>query len=404
MHSLRSLDKRILLRPGLENWKATNPQHLQKWLGHDVVENLSKSMEHFYWPVAVAGVPGNVYAMPGGDFCGKILTNGEVSAVERLGESLQAEKRRMNYRRAKASGQLGAFASADAVYAAMTGGKAQYYYYSKTGVASNAIGNANDMWTRAGQPGAGAAAAAVPGGTVPTSASAGAIPYVNPASAGTGHFVVCEAMSTVINMNLMLYDRIFAAALNPNTTLNQAVTGVPTRYASTTPSSLSYAGGNFLFPANPTTILAATAHNWVAGGTGNGGCTYTDQDGNTGANLPLLAGVSGCVVGGVDIAANTAAGSPGWFLPLAAGDFGLTAVTKMELSAAVATGTLDVVMGHGIAIFPHWAAQLVCIRDGLRGAFNLAHIEDGACLTFMELPKAATTATTYTGMLTFCGE
>jgi hypothetical protein len=400
MHSLKSMDKRITLRPGLENWKATNPQHLEKWLGADAVNRVSKNMEEFYFPIALQGVPGNVYAMPGGDFCGKILTSGESCAVDRLGESLKAEKRRMNYRRAKASGQLGAFASADAVYAAMTGGKAQYVAYSKTGVASNAIGNANDLWTRAGSPAAGAAAASVPGGTVPTNASAGAMPFVNPASAGTAHFIMAETLASVINNTLLLYDRLFAAALNPNTTANQAVSGTPTRHSSTTPSSLSYAGGNFMFPANPTTVLAGTAHNWVAGGTANGGCTYTDQDGNTGANLPLIAGVSACVVGGVDLVANT----PGWFMPLAAGDFGIDAITKIELSAAVATGTLDIVLAHPIAIMPHWAANLVCIRDGLRGAFNLAHIEDGACLSCLELQKPATTATNYNGLFTFCGE
>jgi len=390
----------ITLRPGLDNWKATNSQHLEKWLGVEAVERASHSMRDFYFPIPLAGVPGNVYAMPGGDFAGKILTSGECSSVDRLGESLKREKKYRQFRIAKSRKQLGAFASADAVYAAMTGGKAQYFYYAKTGVAASAIGGAMDLWTRTSNPPAGAAAAAVPGGTVPTSASTGAIPYVNPASAGTGHFIMAEPMSTVINMNLLLYDRIFAAAINPNSTLNQAVTGVPTRYASTTPSSLSYAGGNFMFPANPTTVLAATAHNYVLGGSGNGGCTYTDQDGNVGANLPLLAGISACPVGQIDIVVN----APGWFMPLASGDFGLTAITKMELSAAVATGTMDIVMGHPIAIFPHWAAQLVCIRDGLRGAFNLAHIEDGACMSLIELPKAATTATTYTGMLTFCGE
>lgn len=391
---------KIPLQPGLDSWKPTNSQHIEKWLGADTVKRLSSYTREFYWPIALSGVPGNVYAMPGGDFCGKILTSGESCAVDRLGESIRAEKRRNSYRLAKSMKQLGAFASADAAYAAITGGKAQYIYWTKTGVASNAIGNANDLWSRAGSPGAGAAAAAVPGGTVPTNASTGALPFVNPASAGTAHFFIQESTASVVNMSLLLYDRIFAAALNPNTTANQAVSGTPTRHNSTTSSSLSYAGGNFAFPANPTTVLAATAHNYVLGGTANGGCTYTDQDGNLAANFQQVAGVSACVVGGIDLAAN----APGWFMPLAAGDFGMTAITKMELSAAVATGTMDIVIGHPIAMMPHWVANLVCVRDGLRGAFNLQHIEDGACLSFIEMPKSATTATNYSGLTGVVGE
>lgn len=403
---------KIPLQPGLENWKPTNSHHIENWLGKETVERLSGYTRDFYWPIAMSGVPGNVYLMPGGDFCGKILTNGEMCAINRLEDSLRKEAaiRKAKLARAimhhdvalrgKFDRTFEAFASADAAYAAITGGKAQYMYWAKTGAASNAIGNANDLWTRAGSPAAGAAAAAVPGGTIPTNATAGALPFVNPASAGTAHFFIQESTASVINMSLLLYDRLFAAALNPNTTANQAVSGVPTRSVSTSSSSLSYAGGNFAFPANPTTVLAATAHNYVAGGAANGGCTYTDQDGNVGANFQQVAGVSACVVGGIDLAANV----PGWFMPLAAGDFGMTAITKMELSAAVATGTMDIVIGHPIAMMPHWVANLVCVRDGLRGAFNLAHIEDGACLSFIEMPKSATNSTNYSGLTGVVGE
>ena len=46
--------------------KHTNPDRLERWLGADVVRGLSADMRDFYAPVAVAGVPGNVMAMPGG--------------------------------------------------------------------------------------------------------------------------------------------------------------------------------------------------------------------------------------------------------------------------------------------------------------------------------------------------
>lgn len=389
----------IPLPPGLDSWKPTHSQHLERWLGADGVENVSRNMRWFYWPVPVAGVPGNVYAMPGGDFAGRILTNGDVSAVERLGENLRRSRKYQWAKIARSRKQLGAFASADAVYAAVTGGKAQFIYFAKTGVASNAIGNANDVWSRAGNPGAGAAGAAAPGGTIPTNASTGALGWANPANANTGHFLVGETTASVINMTLLLYDRLFAVAKTMNSTANEAVTGVPTRYTNQTSTALDYIGGNFAFPSNPTTVLAATAHNWTAGGGAGVGCTYTNQAGSA-ANFPVATGVSACVVGGVDLVAST----PGWFMPLAASDVGVKTITDMACSALVATGTIDFVIGHPIALLPNWVANLICIRDGLRGSINLTSVFDGACLTFLEMPKSAVTATNYSGLLTLVAE
>ena len=54
------------------------------------------------------------------------------------------------------------------------------------------------------------------------------------------------------------------------------------------------------------TALAATAHNWTV-------CTYTDQDGNTGATLPSVTGNSGNIINRLDQPAGT------WFCPLASG-------------------------------------------------------------------------------------
>lgn len=401
----------IPLQPGLDSWKHTNSQHLEQWLGKEAVDNVTQNMRDFYWPVPLSGVPGNVYAMPGGDFAGKIKTNGEMSAINRLEESVKKEANAYKAKvashriagdlslRGKIDKRYHAFASADAVYAAATGGKAQFFPFVKTGVASNAIGNCIDLWTAlTSNPTAGAAAGAAPGGVVPDNASAGAFAYVNPASAGTGHFLAAEVTASVINNTLLLYDRIFAVAKTMNSTANEAVTGVPTRYQSTTSTSLSYAGGNFVFTSVPTTVLPATAHNWVAGGAGNGGCTYTDQGGTGAQNFAQMTGVSACVLRGVDIVAQK------WYFELAAGDVGVQNILKMECSALVATGTIDFVIGHPIAFMPCPVANLVCIRDGLRSTINLTHIEDGACLALLEMPKPATTATTYSGLITTVAE
>lgn len=388
----------IELQPGLPNWRPTNSQHLVQWLGEDATQRLSRSMEKFYHPISVHGVPGNVYAMPGGDFCGKILTNGEMSAVNRLHESLQRERKFGSRHWARNNKQLGAFASADAVIAALTGGKGQFFTYAKTGVASNAIGNCIDLWTAlTSQPTAGAAGAIAGAGTAFTNASPGALPYVNPANANTGHFLVGEVTASVVNNTLLLYDRLYAVAKTMNSTANEAVTGVPTRYQSGTSTNADYIGGNFLFPSVPTTVLPATAHNWTAGGGAGVGCTYTNQA-SAAANLPVIAGVSACVLRGMDLVAQS------WFMPLAAGDVGVKALTNFACSALVATGTIDFVIGHPIAFMPCPAANLVCVRDGLRSALNLTAIFDNAALAFLEMPKPATTATTYSGLITSVAE
>lgn len=382
--------------------RHTHSDKLERWLGKDQVEALSASYGRFYWPVAVHGVPGNIHIMPGGDFTGEIKAGQFFSKDDAARDTLRKIAKRAELKRRKdnaigtlidtikAGGRevrsVGAFASIDAVVAAFTGGKGQATTFQKTGSASNAVGNSNDLWTRGGFPSAGAAASAAPGGVVPTSASAGALPFKNLGTANTGHYLNWSVSASVINNSLLLYDRIFAVVKTMNSTATQAVTGVPTRYQSQTAGAVDYIGGNFCFPSNPTTVLAATAHNWTV-------CQYTDDAGTTGQSFSSTSGVSACVVGGVDLAVGN------WFLPLAAGGNGVKALTQMQCSAAVATGTIDFVIGHPIAINACPVANIACLDDGLYTALNLTPILDGACLSFLELTKPATTATNYSGIL-----
>jgi hypothetical protein len=297
-----------------------------------------------------------------------------------------------------------AFASLSAIYtAASTGGKKYTYKWQKTGVASNAIGNANDLWTRAGFPGAGAAGGAAPGGTAWSSASTNAIPYINGASTNSNHLYGGWITSSVINNSLLMYDRLFSVAKTMNSTATEAVTGVPTRYQSTTSSALDYIGGNFITIANPTTVLAATAHNVTQAASAV--WTYTNQAGtaaqqlnNIGGTIQTLAGVSACVVGGIDLAVGN------WFIPLASGDTGIKVLTQMQLSAAVATGTLEAVIGHPIGYFAAPVANIAWPKPPLEASDALNTALDNACISFLELPKPATTATNYSGEFTILSE
>jgi hypothetical protein len=283
-----------------------------------------------------------------------------------------------------------AFASMSALIAAGTGGKAQSLMYNKAGVASNAIGNCIDLWTLGNFPTAGAAGAAAPGGSSPTSASAGALLYGNPATANGGHFVTAWPTASVANNTLLMYDRLFAVAKTMNSSATEAVSGTYARYQNLTAGADDFVGGTFCFPSSPTTVLAATAHNWTV-------CQYTSQA-NTTSNFPSIAGVSASVKNGVDLAAGN------WFMPLASGDVGIKALKQMQCSALVATGTIDFVLGHPIAFMPCPIANLICVVDGINTAFNLERIYDNAALAFLEMPKPATTATTYSGQIRIVAE
>lgn len=383
----------------------THSQKLENWLGKPHVERISREFKDFYWPVPLHGVPGNVRVMPGGDFTGDIAAGGyfnkedaarsvfakiksraerrarDANAFCGLLDLLRAEKRTSRL------ASVGAFASIDAVIAAYTGGKGQTLAFTKTGTASNAIGNCEDLWVAVGHPAAGGAGAAAPGGTVHVSTDAGALPFKNLGTANTGHYLNWSLAASVINNSLMLYDRLFSVVRNITVNTVAAVTGVPTRYQSGTAGANDYIGGNFVFPMNPTTVLAATAHNWTV-------CQYTDQDSTTAQSFPSAVGVSACTVGGIDLAA-----SAGWFMPLATGDVGVKALTQTQNSAAVATGTITFVVGHPIAVNACPIANLACMDDGLYTSLNLTSILDNACLSFLELGKPATTLTAYSGYL-----
>ena len=360
----------------------THSDRLERWLGPEAVAHVSAAMRDWYGPpIALHGVPGNVMAAKGGDFIGRITRGSEASALDRLAEIEVQERRRRWARMARAKRALGAIASYDEAIAAGFGTGRREFSFLKSGT-TGVVASTNTLWFVGSQPAAGAAAAAAPGGTVPTDATTGSFPFDNPSS-GTQHFVFGHPIANVAANTLLLYDRIFSVTKTMNSTATEAVTGVPTRYQSTTQGADDSAEGNFLF-IECRTVLPATAHNWTT-------CLYEDQSGNTGATLPSVTGNSSNIVNRLDQPAGS------WFCPLASGDTGIQDLEQMQCSAAVATGAIDFTIGHPIAFMPCGIANFVCEKDGLTTSFNLARIFDDACLAFLEICKPATTATTYTG-------
>lgn len=365
---------------------GTHAQRLERWLGADTVEGLSRSMKNWHGPpIAVAGVPGGVFAHKGGDFRGPIRSGQFLSAAEfgvmRMRRVLRNVSRQ-HWSRANAG-----FASYADLLAEMKSGKTNTFPFSKTS-SNGTVNGASSIWRLGVLPPAGVAPGAAPGGTATDDTTTGAFPFTNPASGDTQHFVSASVRQDVAtsSWSLLLYDRLFHVLKTMNSTSTEAVTGVPTRYQSTTSTDMDYVGGNFLFVEVGGTQLAATAHNWTV-------CTYKDQD-NVDSTLSSLAGNSAAVIDRLDHPSGQ------WFAPLEAGDVGVKALTQMQCDAAVATGVINFVIGHPIAFIPCALANVACVTDGILTAFNLVRIFDDACLAFLEVMTPATSNPTWYGSFT----
>ena len=370
--------------------KSTHSARLARWLGEEKVASVSDAMRGWYGPpIALAGVPGAVYATGDGDFVGECRAGWEATTGDRLFDILKRVKRgfRAATSPARRMSTLGTgFSSlSDLISEATAGGKRQELLFYKNGEGGDFVGCSLSLWQMDGQPYPGSSASAAPGGDAPTSATTGALGFVNASGTDTLHFVAANVLSRLENHTLLLYDRIFQVAKTMSSTATEAVTGVPTRYQSTTPGDDDYAGGNFMFP-ECTSDLGAGAYNWDT-------CLYTDQDGNTGVTLPSCGGYA------VDFTNLCYINNSRWFFPLAAGDTGVKALTQMQCDASV-SGGVDFVIGHPIAFMPCPIASQISITDGINTAFNLTRIFDDACLAFLDICKPITSYTRYTGSIT----
>lgn len=365
--------------------RSPHGARLERWLGADKVESISKSMGKWYGPpIAVSGVPGNIWAHKGGDFGGIIKSGQFLNAVDFSLMKLDRMVQRLGNRQRQ---QLNAgFSSLSDLISEATTGKRRDFQFNK--VSAGAVTAASySMWNLANLPAAGAAGSAAPGGRATDSSTTGAFPFTNPGGGDTQHFTTGFPMASVAANTLLLYDRIFDVAKTMNSTATESVTGVPTRYQSSTSTDMDYAGGNFCFPEVITTNLAGTAHNWTV-------CQYRNQANTDAVAFPSVAGISGCAATRLDLPLGY------WFMPLASGDTGVKDLDQLQCSALVATGALNFVIGHPLAWMPCPVAGMVCVQDGINTAFNLVRIFDSACLALLEVNKPSTAATTYSGSFT----
>jgi hypothetical protein len=234
--------------------------------------------------------------------------------------------------------------------------------YVKTALAGTfAVGNFVSLWTAAGQPGAGAAPAGTPG-AVPTSATAGAIGFTNPA-AGNSYLARLFAASSVPG-TLTLYDRLCAVGGIVTTTGAPAIASA----ALTRPDAN---GVNAEIWIEITTVCSATGNAMTL--------TYTNS-----------AGVASHTTTAIQL---NAAGPIGLSIqcPLQAGDVGVQTVTGCTNGTTQAAGAFNVVIRRRLASFPMPAAFVPYPPQDPFWA-GLAQIYNSACIEGVFLISSGTAA------------
>lgn len=349
---------------------------MERWLGAEKVSHLQRCMRGWYGrPICLLDVPGSVWVTADGDFVGTFNRGWFDSALDAFERFwIASGKPQHGYANA-------GFASISDALARASAGNSQRRQINKVGP-TGVVGATSSLWRVGPQPAAGSAGAAAPGGTAHVDSNTGGVLFNNPAS-GTLHLVGADFAASVINNSLMVYDRLFSVAKTMNSTATEAVTGVPTRYQSTTATDADYIGDNFGFIEVGGTALAATAHNWTT-------CTYTDQAGAA-STLPSVTGNSAAIVDRLDQPLQQ------WFVPLESGDTGIGAWTQMQCSAAVATGAINFCIGHPLGFMSFPVINSLLPFDWLTNRDQAPRIFDDACIAFMEPLKPATGTCTYTG-------
>lgn len=373
--------------------KGLRPVHagkLERWLGAEKIAHLQacmgadKPVGQGRWygrPICLLDVPGSVWVTADGDFIGRGFDRGY------FGSALDAFESHLK-RMWRASGRVqhgfanAGFASISDALARASQGYSQRRPFVKAG-STGVVGVTSSLWRSGTQPASGTAPAAAPGGTAYVNTSTGAINFANPAD-GTNRLVGADASASVINNSLLVYDLIFGVNKTMASAAAESVTGVPTRYQSSTATAEDYAGDNFLFIQVGGTALAATAHNWTV-------CQYRNQAGTDAQTLPSLTGNASAIVDRLDHPVQQ------WFAPLATGDTGIMDLHQMQCSASVATGVVWFMIGHPLGFMSFPVINSLLPFDWLTNRDQAPRVFDGACVALLEPLKPATTATTYTG-------
>lgn len=228
--------------------------------------------------------------------------------------------------------------------------------YQKASVAAKAAGTYQSLWTAAGMPGAGSAPSST-AGVVPTSSTAGAIPFTN---SNVSYLQRLAAQGATVG-TLILYDRLVHSDGLSGTVGTAQTVGTP---------SLTRATDG---------IGVEIYLEWYSA-TGGTAATVTASYTNT---TPT----SGRTTVSLTIQATPVAGQM-QFLPLQAGDLGVTAVASVTLSGTTGTaGNFGITLVKRIAEVPITLANVGNVYDQIVGPI----VEDSSCLALMVLCSTTST-------------
>lgn len=358
-------------------YREVHAQKLERWIGGSV-EDIARAMQGWHGkPIAIAGVPGGVWAMPNGGFVGRTPVGQFGSLLDYAHDKLRGGLRRFESKTLQQHKLHAGFSGLGDLIAEATAGKRQKLVARKAGTASGAVGNATHFFNSGTLPAAGGVGGTSGTGRKTTSANNGAIKFVNPTGGDTTHIVGITAQSNAVN-TILLYDRLWDMTYNHATATSTAVDSAnrPDRYQ----TSL-LAPSNFI-TTEVTTALSATAHTITV--------TYVDQDGNA-AEAAAAYSVS---VSAVVERHNGPVGT--WFVTLIGADTGARYLTNVAQSTITSvTGVSSFIVAHPLTWIPQPVANVAFILDGINSAFNFERVYDDACLALMDPTQAANSATTH---------
>lgn len=280
------------------------------------------------------------------------------------------------------------FTSIDDLVSETTGGKFWRNDFNKiTGAAAYTAGRWYDMSALSGTPVANAWAGTALAWTSCNESAGNGTQIFGMYNGGnvstdTKHVLNASAITSVatgVPSQLMLVDmQGYYPGINMNLATAQTLTGTPT---------LRYTNGVGVRAYLVVTATSgATAHNVAM--------SYTDQDNNAGATLPVTVSCTASAITPHITHSGTSANNYGPFLPLASGDFGIRSVQSVTISAASGAGTAALVLARPIFTIPLTTAAVASERDFLNQLPSLPRIQDGACLTWLYFAGAATAAST----------
>lgn len=134
------------------------------------------------------------------------------------------------------------------------------------------------------------------------------------------------------------------------------------------------------------TVVGATPHNLSM--------SYTNTTPTSGRVLPVTVACTASAIIGHITHAGVAANNYGPFLPLAAGDTGITSVQSVKLSAASGTANTfaDLVLCRPLLTLPNTTASVATERDLMNQLPSLPRIVDGAYLNWLFFAGGAVAA------------